>query len=242
MPGTMTSCALFISTKNEIEGITQLFPRIPVDPFDECYALDGGSTDGTVEFFREHGIEVVPDVKKGEIFNKGASLTQCEDLVFFAPDGNEDPEDILRLLGKLREGHDMVIASRFMPESRNEEDDKLLPLRAWANRAFTLLVDLRWGGHLTDTINGFRAVKRRCVLEMNLEPTGFDIEFQMSIRGRKLGYSIVEIATREGDRIGGQSTAYSLPTGMLMLRRYLKELVSGTDFIGSSGGGGSQAR
>ena len=80
---------------------------------------------------------------------------------------------------------------------------------------------------MTDTINGFRAIKRRCVLEMELEPTGFDIEFQMSIRGRKLGYRIVEIPTREGDRIGGESTAYSIPTGMLMLKRYVKELVSG---------------
>jgi glycosyltransferase involved in cell wall biosynthesis len=226
----MNRCALFISTLNEIEGLRQLFPQIPVDSFDECYALDGGSTDGTIEFFREVGIEVILEVKKGQIFNAGAHATDCEDLVFFAPDGNENPDDILRLLEKLREGYDMAIASRFMPESRNEEDGKLVPLRAWANRAFTLLVHLRWGGHLTDTINGFRAVKRRCVLEMGLEPTGFDIEFQMSIRGRKLGYSIVEIPTLEGDRIGGESTAYSIPTGMLMLRRYIKELVTGTRF------------
>ena len=226
----MSRCALFISTRNEIEGVTTLLPKIPVDRFDECYALDGGSTDGTVELFREHGIEVVPGVKKGEIFTRGASLTECEDLVFFAPDGNEDPDDILRLLEKLREGYDMVIASRFMGGARNEEDEKLLPLRAWANRAFTFLVHLRWCGRLTDTINGFRAVKRRCVLEMALEPTGFDIEFQMSIRGRKLGYRITEIPTHEGDRIGGQSTAYSFPTGILMLKRYLRELRSGTTF------------
>ena len=228
----MPSSALFISTLNEIEGLRHLFPKIPVDQFDECYALDGGSTDGTVELFQEHGIEVVAPVKKGAIFNRGASLTECEDLVFFAPDGNEDPDDIIRLREKLRDGYDMAIASRFMPESRNEEDDQLLRLRAWANRAFTTMVHLRWGGGLTDTINGFRSVKRRCVLEMALEPTGFDIEFQMSIRGLKLGYRIVEIPTREGDRIGGESTAYSIPTGMLMLKRYLKELRSGTEFRG----------
>jgi glycosyltransferase involved in cell wall biosynthesis len=226
----MERCTLFISTLNEIEGLRQLFSRIPLDSFDECYALDGGSTDGTIEFFQEQGVEVIAGVKKGEIFNVGANCTQCEDLVFFAPDGNENPDDILRLLDKLREGYDMVIASRFMPASRNEEDGKLIPLRAWANRAFTLLVHLRWGGNLTDTINGFRAVKRTSVLEMALEPSGFDIEFQMSIRGRKLGHRIAEIPTLEGDRIGGESTAYSIPTGMLMLRRYLKELIVGTQF------------
>jgi len=223
----MAKCALFISTLNEIEGVGTLFPMIPISEFDECYALDGGSTDGTVEFFEKHGVKVIPRVKKGEIFNKGAGLTPCEHLVFFAPDGNEDPHDILPLLQKLRDGFDMAIASRFMEGSRNEEDDKGLPLRAWANRAFTILVRLRWGGHLTDTINGFRSVKRASLLEMELESTGFDIEFQMSIRGLKLGHKIVEIPTREGNRIGGESTAYSFPTGWLMLKRLLKELFAG---------------
>lgn len=220
----MNGCALFISTLNEIEGLRTLWERIPVSAFDECYALDGGSEDGTIQFFEEHGIEVVPHIKKGAIFNTGAALTRKEDLVFFAPDGNEDPDDILPLLEKLREGWDQAIASRFMPESRNEEDDKLLPLRAWANRAFTKLVQWRWGGNITDSINGFRSVKRTRLLEMKLEPTGFDIEFQMTIRGLKLGHKITEIPTIENDRIGGQSTAYSIPTGILMLKRCLKEL------------------
>lgn len=227
----MDKSALFISTLNEIEGLTELFADIPVSEFDECHALDGGSTDGTIEFFEENGIKVTPKVPKGAIFNTGAGITKCENLVFFAPDGNEDPNDILPLLNKLKEGHDMAIASRFMPESRNEEDDKFLPLRAWVNRAFTILVRLRWGGKLTDTINGFRSIKRSKLLEMNLEPTGFDIEFQMSIRGLKLGHKIVEIPTREGDRIGGESTAYSFPTGMLMLRRLVKEFFLGRSFL-----------
>ena len=97
----MDRFALFISTLNEIEGITKLFPKIGISSFDECYALDGGSTDGTIEFFEENGVEVIPNVKKGEIFNAGARITACENLVFFAPDGNEDPDDILLLLEKL---------------------------------------------------------------------------------------------------------------------------------------------
>lgn len=223
----MSKSALFISTLNEIKGITELLPRIPVSSFDECYAFDGGSTDGTIEFFEKNGIKVVHNVKKGEIFNTGARTSQCEHLVFFAPDGNENPDDIPILLKKLEEGFDMAIASRFMKESRNEEDEKLLPLRAWANKAFTLMVRLRWGGKITDTINGFRSIKRDKLIAMNLEPTGFDIEFQMSIRGLKLGHKITEIATQEGNRIGGESTAYSFPTGMLMLKRFLRELFSG---------------
>ncbi|MEJ2704473.1 MAG: glycosyltransferase [Sedimentisphaerales bacterium] len=226
----MARSALFISTLNEINGITQLFPLIPISQFDECYALDGGSQDGTIEFFKENGVEVVHNVKKGEIFNVGAETTECENLVFFAPDGNEDPNDIIPLLKKIEEGNDMAIGSRFMKGSRNEEDDKLIPFRAWANKAFTILVRLLWGGNITDSINGFRSIRRIKLLEMNLEPTGFDIEFQMTIRGLKLGHKIVEIPTKEGDRIGGQSTAYSMPTGILMLRRLTREVFNGTRF------------
>ena len=94
----MNRSALFISTLNEIEGITKLFHEIPISGFDECYALDGGSWDGTIEFFEKRGIKVIPNIKKGEIFNAGAEITECENLVFFAPDGNEDPDDILLLL------------------------------------------------------------------------------------------------------------------------------------------------
>lgn len=226
----MNRSALFVSTLNEIEGVTSLWEKLPLEAFSEVYALDGGSTDGTVEFFNQKGIPVLPGVKKGEIFNAGAAATECEELVFFAPDGNENPADILPLLERLREGFDMVIASRFMKQSRNEEDDQLFKWRKWANQSFTLIVRMIWGGALTDTINGFRSVRRSAILEMNLDPTGFDIEFQMSIRGLKLGHAICEIPTIEFNRLGGESTAYSFPTGILMLKRVLKELRNGKSF------------
>lgn len=223
----MNKSALFIATLNEIEGATKLYDNIPISNFDECYLLDGGSTDGTIEFFDKRQIKIIRNVRKGEIFNVAAKTTLCENLVFFAPDGNENPDDILILLHKLEEGYDMAIGSRFMKDSRNEEDDKLLPLRAWANRVFTFLVRLRWGKNITDSINGFRSVRRSKLIEMDLEPTGFDIEFQMTIRGLKMAHKIIEIPTTEGDRIGGMSKAVSIPTGILMLKRLLKELFRG---------------
>ena len=219
--------ALFISTKNEIEALPIQFPRIPISAFDEVYALDGGSTDGTLDFYQKHGVKVIQPIKKGAIFNAGAMNTECELLVFFAPDGNENPEDMVPLLNKLREGYDMVVGSRFMKGARNEEDDQFFKWRAWVNQAFTLMVRMRWGGKLTDTINGFRSVRRSKLIEMNPEPTGFDIEFQMSIRGLKLGHKIVDIPTTEGNRLGGKSAATSLPTGWLMLKRYFKEFFAG---------------
>jgi len=224
--------SLIILTLNEIEGVRSLFDRIPFDAVDECFVVDGGSIDGTIEFFREKGIRVIPqDVKgRGEAFQIAIKKAEGDHLVFFSPDGNEDPGDIPRLLELLTSGYDLAIASRFLPNSQNEEDDLRLPWRAWANRAFTYIANIIWntnGSYITDTINGYRAIKREAFNRLNIDAPGFVIEYQMSIRAMKLGLKVVEIPTIEGQRIGGESTAKSIPTGLLFLRFLLKEIKNG---------------
>jgi hypothetical protein len=59
---------------------------------------------------------------------------------------------------------------------------------------------------------------------------GFAIEFQISIRALKSRLRIAEIPTIEGDRIGGRSTAYSIPTGVRVLRVLLREIWIGRRF------------
>ena len=59
---------------------------------------------------------------------------------------------------------------------------------------------------------------------LGLTAEGFAIEFQSTIRGLKKGYVIKEIPTIEGDRIGGESKAKSIPTGLRFVKLYLKEL------------------
>jgi glycosyltransferase involved in cell wall biosynthesis len=223
-------------TFNEIEGITALYDKIPFDQVDEVFCVDGGSTDGTVEFLKERGIRVIfQDIHgRGQAFRIGIREAAGDHCVFFGPDGNEDPADIPRLLAKLEEGYDMAIASRFMPESRNDEDDKIFKWRAWANRAFTLLARMFWGGKITDTINGFRAITRDAFEVINVDAQGFAIEFQMSIRALKAKLKVTEVPTIEGDRIGGESTAYSLPTGLKILRILISEVFLGKKVLKKS--------
>ena len=49
----------------------------------------------------------------------------------------------------------------------------------------------------------------------------------MSMRAMKLGLSITEIPTVESDRIGGESTATSLPTGFRFIRGLAREIAIG---------------
>lgn len=224
----MTKC-LVILTYNEIEAVKKLFEKIPIKKYDECFVIDPGSTDGTIEFFKGKGVEVKIQPKKGRgvAFVMAGQVAKSDLLVFFGPDGNENPEDIEKLFQGLEEGNDIVIASRFMKGAKNEEDESLFPLRKWGNQIFTLLVNIffnRTGKYITDSINGFRGIRRDKLNDLNLTAEGFAIEFQMTIRALKKGYKIKEIPTIEGERIGGKSKAKSIPTGLKILNVLIKEL------------------
>ncbi len=224
--------ALVILTRNEIEGISSLFGKIPFDATDECFVVDGGSTDGTVAFVEERDITVVGQDERGRgaAFRIAMASTDCDYVIFYSPDGNEDPEDIPKLIDKMEEGYDMVICSRFLPDGANEEDDLVFPWRAWANRAFTAIANYLWGGRLTDSINGFRAITKDAFNKLKPDGPGYVIEYQLSIRALKKGLRVAEIPTVEGQRIGGESYAKSLPTGILFLQFLFRELKIGKNF------------
>lgn len=221
-----------ILTFNEIEGLRVLYDRIPLKEFDEVFAVDPGSTDGTIEFLKGKGIEVVIQKVRGrgEAFRIASKKARNENIVFFSPDGNENPQDMLKLAEWLEKGYDMVVASRFMPQARSDDSGKKIPYRSLGNRFFTFMANAVWGGRLTDSINGFRAVKKQKLMELNPDAHGFGIEYQISIRALKLKHKVKEIPTVEGDRIGGESTASSIPVGWLFVRIFLAELFSGTGF------------
>lgn len=223
---------LVILTRNEIDGLKKIFPKIPLKQVDEVFAVDYKSTDGTVEYFKKHHIPVVKQKVKGRgrAFILACKMAKGEQILFFSPDGNENPADIMKLYKLLDQGYDMSIASRFMKGSRNDEDDQTLKPRKWANQMFSVAVKLFWGGDVTDTINGFRAVKREAMLKMHLDAWSFYIEYQMTIRALKLGQKIAEISSIEGDRIGGVSKLLSLPEGWRYLKCLLREVAIGRNF------------
>lgn len=223
---------LVILTFNEIEGVKNLFNRIPFSDFDESFVIDYKSTDGTVEYFRERGIKVIPQEKRGrgEAFRMALESSLGDILVFFSPDGNEMPEDAVKLKNLIEQGNDMAIASRFMPRSVSDDSGAKIPYRSWGNKMFTALANLFFRGKLTDSINGFRAVKKDKIRELKINAEGFAIEYQMSMRAMKLKQKIAEIPTKEGQRIGGKSTAKTIPLGIKLLKILWWEILIGKNF------------
>ncbi len=224
---TVRDCTLVLLVLDEIDGLRAVWDQLPLDRFARTLAVDGGSTDGSREFLAERGVPVLdqPIPGRGVAFRVAAEATDTERLVFFSPDGNEDPADIERLDDLLLEGADLAIASRFAPGAENEEKGLLRP-RARVNQALTWIANRLFneGPYVTDTINGFRALRRAALLDLDTTVKRFPIEYQISIRAMRRGWRIAEIPTREGQREGGASKALSWPVGKDHLKVLLTEL------------------
>jgi glycosyltransferase involved in cell wall biosynthesis len=225
---------LCILTLNEIECLQALFDQIPTPSiehgFDEIVAIDGGSTDGTIEFFEQKQIKVIGQSKRGrgEAFHLAFSQLEADAFLFFSPDGNEAISDLKKFRLYLENGADIVIASRMMKESVNEEDAQLFKWRKWANNIFNLAANLffnRSGKYITDSINGYRAITKSIAEQLELDAHDYTIEYQMTMRALKARCNVVEFPTIEGERIAGNTGAPSIPTGLRFIHRFFIELM-----------------
>ena len=215
--------SLILLTLNEIEGIREIFPKISRKGIDEIICIDGGSKDGTVEWLKSKKVPIYTQTVPGraEAFRLGMKKAKNEILIYFSPDGNEDPKDIPKLISKIREGYDLTIASRFSSQSKSDDAGFV---RRFGNNFFTGLVNIFWSAGVTDVINGFRAVRKSCLEELGIDAERFEVEIEMTIRAAKKGYKIVEIPTYEGKRIGGQAKLQTFKDGSIYAKTIMREL------------------
>ena len=228
--------SLCILCRNELECLKIIFPKLPRPGpdagFDEVVAIDGGSTDGTVEYLTQAGVRVIGQSRRGrgDAFLQAFDKLESDAYIFFSPDGNEDPADLGKFKPRLEAGADLVIASRMMKGAHNEEDGQIIRLRKWANNAFNLMANVmfrRGGAYVSDSINGYRAITRDAARRLALDSLDYTIEYQMTIRALKAGLRIEEFATIEGDRVAGETGAQSWPTGVRFLKKFWAELRMG---------------
>ena len=217
---------LVIFTLNEIQAAKELFDRIPFNKIDESFVVDGGSTDGTAEFFRDKGIAVFRQEARGhgEAYKFGMKKATGDILVFFGCDGNNRPEDITVLVEEIKKGYNLVIASRF-GKGAHSYDATLI--RKFGNWLFVSLVNMRWQGNLHDVFNEFRAIKKECMEKMNLRNSFFDLELEMTIKALKNKLSIGQVSTVEQYRIGGRAKLSTVRDGLMNLRCFLRESCAG---------------
>lgn len=226
---------LLVLTLNELSGMKAIMPRVKHEWLDQIIVVDGGSTDGTIEWAREHGYEVYVQKCPGfrHAYNEVLPFVKGDVLITFSPDGNSIPELIPALIDKMKEGYDMIIVSRYLGSAKSADDDLITGFGNWL---FTKTVNLLHGGHYTDAMVIFRAYKKQIVYDLELNKnegyalaeklfrTQISWEPLLSVRAAKRKLKITEIPGDEPPRIGGERKLKILKWGAAYYFQFLQEV------------------
>ena len=194
--------ALIAPAYNEAGKIGEVVRRAPRDIIDLILIVDDGSTDDTAAVARANGAEVIslPQVcgvgtairlGYGEARRRGMDIA-----VVIAGNNKDSPEQITRLLDPICDaGCDFVMGSRFL--SGGQYGGDMPGYRKAATRLHPFLVSLFCGRHITESSNGYRAL-RIPVLDdprIDLDQSwldGYQLEVYLLMKILKLGYRAAE--------------------------------------------------
>jgi glycosyltransferase involved in cell wall biosynthesis len=213
---------------NELKGCECDVPQIPREDFFEVIAIDGGSSDGTVEYLERNNIKVFqqpnPGLNAAYVFAN--SIARGDAVVVFFPKGTLPTKDVLKFRPLFDLGNDLVIASRKLEGSSNEEDTNIFKPRKWAVLILAYFVAFMWcrkGYFVRDVLHGFKGWKRNAFYKMKILDVGLSIDVEMVIRAYKLQLMRAEFPTQELSRGYGETHFKVWPTGKKLLRYLLFE-------------------
>lgn len=193
-----------IPTFNEAENIGRLIERLMAAyPDIHVLIVDDSSPDGTAEVAqrlvqnsggRLHVIKRTGKGGRGSAVLDGLAFgLQHGYELFFEMDADfsHNPEEIPLFLGKISEGCDMVLGSRYLPGSAIYDwGFKRTFFSRWANRYARAVL----GIPISDYTNGYRCYTRRAVeaLDMgSIEAKGYvvlsEVAYQLHLKGLRIG-------------------------------------------------------
>lgn len=180
-----------------------------VKPFgDEVLVVDGHSRDRTAAIAVEHGARVIQDNGrgKGEALRIAIDAAAGDIVVFIDADGSHEPRDIPALIAPIRDGRaDLVIGSRGKGGSDELHGTFEQFIRYIGSQLIMLAINYRWGVRLTDSQNGFRAIRRDVASRLGLTSNLTTIEQEMLMKALKQGYRVTEVPSHEFERRWGTS-------------------------------------
>lgn len=226
---------LLIPTLNEIIGMREIMPKIKREWYDQILFVDGQSTDGTLEYIKEHGYPYVVQQKKGmrNAYMEALPHVEGDVILTFSPDGNSIPELIPKCIEKMKEGYDMVIVARYAKGAKSQDDD---PITGFGNWMFRTLISICHGHWYADPMVIYRVYKKQLIYDLDLDKdssyekeerwfkTNVSWEPLLSIRAAKRKLKIAEIPGDEPARIGGERKLQIWRWGAVFLYQTIREI------------------
>ena len=215
-------CTLLVLCIDEIEGMKVVMPKIRDHWIDEIIVVDGGSTDGTIEWAVEHGYKVVRQSAPGfgTAYIEGIVEANGDVIITFSPDGNSTPECIPDLMATMRNGYDIVTVSRYVDWAKSEDDSRLTTFGNWL---FTKMYNISFRQSVTDYLVMYRGFRKSLVDELQINHRGISWQSQLMCRAAKAGKTLGEIPGNEPRRIGGISKMRPFRNGIAELTMLVTE-------------------
>jgi glycosyltransferase involved in cell wall biosynthesis len=212
-----------IPAMNEAENLPHVLHRLP-DMIDEVILVDGHSVDDTVAVARQ----LRPDIRvvtqnargKGNALACGFAVATGDIIVMLDADGSTDPAEIPLFVARLREGADFVKGSRYMLGGGSED---LTIVRRFGNTFLTGTVNTLYGVDYTDLCYGYMAFWSRCLPDLNVDCSGFEVETLLTLRAAGADLRIAEVPSVERDRIHGVSNLRPVRDGLRVMRTIMRE-------------------
>lgn len=229
---------LFVPVLNEIEGLKAIMPLVKREWVDQILVVDGGSTDGSVEWCKAQGYDIVKQKRKGLrlAYSEGMPYATGEAVIAFSPDGNSLPEAIPVLIQKMNEGYDLVIASRYLMKAESTDDSWLTGFGNWF---FNTLFRSLYRVPLTDVMVMYRIFRKSHFFNLDIDKdesyalpekclnTIVCIVPLMIARTVLAGHRVTEVPFDEPARIGGRSKLQVVRWGLSYLFQYVYEWIRG---------------
>ena len=175
---------------------------------DEVIVVAGRSTDGTAEIAGRSGATVMSDggKGKGEAIRRAISRIRTPVTVLLDADGSHDPEDIPLLVEPiLMDRADHVSASRLRGGSSELHGGFDEFLRLTGSSFITACINWRCKCRLSESQNGFRAIRTSVLRQLDLRENTTTIEQEMIIKTLRGGWRMDEVPSHEHPRTHGTS-------------------------------------
>ncbi len=169
---------------------------------------DGASTDGTAERAAAAGARVVTDTGsgKGRAIRGAIQHLDSEVCVLMDADCSHDPDDIPKLAAPILEGRaEHVSGSRLLGGSSELHGGFDEWARLSGSSFITACINWRYGVRLSDSQNGFRAIRTDVLKSLKLRSRHTTIEQEMIVATLRAGKTLAEVPTHEYARKAGSS-------------------------------------
>ncbi len=186
--------SVIVPTFMEKDSIAELIPRLEssLKTLDfEVVIVDDASIDGTAEYAEDlnRSYSNIIVVRRGGKLGLSSAVldgfkrSRAEVLAVMDADLQHPPELLPHMYAKIKEGYDLVVASRYVEGGR---------IQGWSlgrkvlSKGATMLAHLLLPetDKVSDIMSGFFMLKRDAINKVRLNPVGFKILLEIVVKGR----------------------------------------------------------